>query len=88
MFVGLGIPRQEKWIYKNMKSLGNVVAIGIGGSFDVISGSLSRAPMLIQKMGLEWLYRLIQEPWRWKRDLELFTFVWRVLLTKIGIIRR
>ncbi|WP_024822216.1 WecB/TagA/CpsF family glycosyltransferase [Aminobacterium mobile] len=88
LFVGLGIPRQEKWIYKNMKSLGNVVAIGIGGSFDVISGSLSRAPMLIQKMGLEWLYRLIQEPWRWKRDLELFTFVWRVLLTKIGIIRR
>ena len=88
LFVGMGLPRQEKWIYAHREDLGNLVAIGVGGSFDVISGKLTRAPLLIQKAGLEWLYRLVQEPWRWKRDLELFTFAVRVLLTKIGIVRR
>ncbi|MDD2378320.1 MAG: WecB/TagA/CpsF family glycosyltransferase [Aminobacterium colombiense] len=88
LFVGMGIPRQEKWIHAHRQELGDLVAIGVGGSFDVISGNLSRAPLFIQKAGLEWLYRLIQEPWRWKRDLDLFAFAVRVLLTKLGIVRR
>lgn len=71
LFVALQMPDQEKWIYKNSNYFKGICAMGIGGSFDVISGNLKRAPLLIQKLGMEWLYRLIQEPWRWKRILKL-----------------
>ncbi len=85
LFVALGVPKQEIWLTQHGEDLGNVVAVGVGGAFDVLSGGLRRAPVVWQKLGLEWLYRLIQEPWRWKRDLELFLFVVRVLLTKVGL---
>jgi N-acetylglucosaminyldiphosphoundecaprenol N-acetyl-beta-D-mannosaminyltransferase len=67
MFVGLGVPRQEKWLKQFQASIGVPVAMGVGGSFDVLAGRVKRAPALFQKLHLEWFYRLIQEPWRFKR---------------------
>jgi len=86
LFVAMGVPKQEKWLYETLPLIGPVVAGGVGGAFDVISGKLARAPQAFQKCGLEWLYRLFQEPWRFKRDLQLFTFACLVLLTRIGIV--
>lgn len=79
IFVALGSPRQEYWILENMNSLHPFVFQGVGGSFDVISGNLKRAPEIFQKLGLEWFYRLIKEPWRWKRQLILPKFLIKVL---------
>jgi N-acetylglucosaminyldiphosphoundecaprenol N-acetyl-beta-D-mannosaminyltransferase len=71
LFVGFGIPRQEKWIARYLDDLGVPVAIGVGGSFDVISGRLQRAPRWMQVAGLEWLFRTIQQPKRLPRLLSL-----------------
>jgi len=87
LFVAMGIPRQEKWIKRHSAILNRCIAVGLGGSFDVMSGKLKRAPLWMQKVGLEWFYRLIQEPWRWKRMLGLPVFVIRVLLSKFGLYR-
>lgn len=81
LFVGLGVPKQEYWLEKHLADTGAVVGMGIGGSMDVISGRLSRAPKAWQRMGMEWLYRLIQEPWRWRRLVKLPLFVWYLVLT-------
>lgn len=71
LFVALGHGKQEKWIYHNLDKITSVrVAIGVGGSFDYISGAVDRAPVWIQKAGFEWLYRLIRQPKRWKRILD------------------
>ena len=68
LFVALGAPKQEIWIHENLKKLPSVkLAIGIGGSFDFISGKIKRAPIVFQKTGLEWLWRLTLEPKRIKR---------------------
>lgn len=75
LFVALGSPAQEYWIVKHMYSLVPKVYQGVGGSFDVVSGRLKRAPLFFQKLGLEWFYRLIKEPWRWKRQLVLPKFL-------------
>ncbi|HHW57114.1 MAG TPA: WecB/TagA/CpsF family glycosyltransferase [Clostridia bacterium] len=79
LFVALGAPKQEKWIYKNRGKLKVKIAMGVGGSFDVIAGKAKRAPYLYRKLGLEWLYRLIQEPWRYKRMMALPKFAFKVL---------
>ncbi len=84
MFVAFGSPEQEKWIYQNRASLQGVTCIGVGGAFDFIGGRVGRAPRLIQKIGLEWLFRLVKQPWRWKRQLRLVEFVWLVLKEKIS----
>ncbi len=88
LLVAMGQPRQEKWVMKYRESLGNILAVGIGGAFDVFSGSLKRAPLWVQKIGFEWLYRLIQEPDRWKRNLGLFKFAFRIFAAKLGLYRR
>jgi N-acetylglucosaminyldiphosphoundecaprenol N-acetyl-beta-D-mannosaminyltransferase len=67
LLVALGVPRQEKWIARHQAALGVPVAMGVGGSFDVFAGRVQRAPGTFQKLHLEWLYRLIQEPWRFQR---------------------
>jgi N-acetylglucosaminyldiphosphoundecaprenol N-acetyl-beta-D-mannosaminyltransferase len=68
LFVGLGAPKQEYWIYQVHQELGVPVSIGIGGSFELVSGAVPRAPIWMQKSGLEWFFRLIAEPRRlWKR---------------------
>ncbi|MDO8587777.1 MAG: WecB/TagA/CpsF family glycosyltransferase [Armatimonadota bacterium] len=62
LFVAMGIPKQEKWIAAHLGELGVLVAIGIGGSFDVFSGNVRRAPAWMRNHGLEWLHRLISNP--------------------------
>ena len=59
--------------------------MGVGGSFDVVAGRIARAPQTIRRLGLEWLYRLLKEPWRWRRQLALPRFVWLVALDEFGI---
>jgi len=68
IFVALGAPKQEKWIYNNIPKLNSVkLAMGVGGAFDFISGKIKRAPNIFKKLGIEWFYRLIVEPKRIKR---------------------
>ncbi len=82
LLVAYGAPRQDKWIERNIARTGAAVAIGIGGSLDFIVGTQKRAPRWIQRIGLEWLYRLVREPWRWRRQLALPRFVWCVLRSR------
>lgn len=79
LFVAFGFPKQEEWIYKNLPHLPVKAAMGVGGSFDYISGAVIRAPYLIRAMGFEWLFRLIHQPWRIKRQLALLQFIWLVV---------
>ncbi len=70
VLVALGAPKQEFWMYRHGCRLGVPVLIGVGGSFEMLGGVLRRAPRLMQRMGCEWLYRLLLEPGRlWKRYL-------------------
>jgi N-acetylglucosaminyldiphosphoundecaprenol N-acetyl-beta-D-mannosaminyltransferase len=82
LLIGLGVPRQEKWIANNINQINASVFIGVGGSFDVFSGKVKRAPVTMQKLHLEWLYRLYKEPWRWKRMLALPKFMGAVYMGK------
>lgn len=85
LFVGFGAPRQEKWLVENRERLqraGVRVAMVVGGSFDVISGQLAKPPAWVESLNLEWLFRLVQEPSRWKRQMWLARFLWRVLSWK------
>ncbi len=71
LLVAFGHNKQEKWIYENVKNLPTVkIAMGVGGSFDYISGLVGRAPCFLRKVGLEWLYRLVNQPKRVKRILK------------------
>ena len=79
LFVCLGAPRQEKWIYKHKDKLMVKVAMGVGGSIDVFAGTVQRAPEFFCKTGLEWFYRLMKEPWRAKRMTDLPKFAVTVL---------
>ncbi|WNF37316.1 WecB/TagA/CpsF family glycosyltransferase [Bacillaceae bacterium IKA-2] len=67
IFVALGVPKQELWIKNNLDQFEEGVFIGVGGSFDVLSGQTKRAPIGFQKLGIEWLYRVITQPSRLKR---------------------
>jgi N-acetylglucosaminyldiphosphoundecaprenol N-acetyl-beta-D-mannosaminyltransferase len=82
LFVGLGSPRQEIFLKHHLQETGCGVGIGVGGSFDVLAGNVERAPMLWQRLNVEWLYRLVREPQRWRRQLALPKFVWLVLLER------
>lgn len=80
LLVALGVPRQEKWIARHQEALGIPVAMGVGGSFDVFAERVQRAPAWMQRLHLEWLFRLYQEPWRWRRMAgTLPRFAWLVL---------
>jgi len=85
-FVGLGCPRQEVWAYENHESL-SMPVIAVGAAFDFHAGNLRQAPSLMQRVGLEWLYRLMNEPRRlWRRYLLLNPFFLSLLiLQKIGV---
>src|SRR5690606_16712435 len=67
LFVAMGIPKQEKFIAKYLHEIGAAVNMGVGGSFDVLSGTVKRAPKLLQSLRLEWLWRLIQNPKKWRK---------------------
>lgn len=82
VLVALGSPRQEEFIREARKLLPEALMIGVGGSFDVWSGEVERAPEIYQKLGLEWLYRTAKEPWRLKRIFPtLPRFLFRVLFS-------
>lgn len=87
LFVAFGSPKQEKWIAENLEKLPVYAAMGVGGAFDFISGSVPRAPAAIRKIGLEWAYRLIRQPWRWRRQLRLVKFAGLVLKEKLQSLR-
>ena len=82
IFVALGSPKQENWITSNMDKLCVKIYQGVGGSFDVLSGNIKRAPKVMQKLGLEWLYRLIKEPKRIFRQLKLIKFLFLIIFNK------
>lgn len=82
LFVAFGSPDQELWLTHHKKEFSGVVAMGVGGSFDYLSDEVSRAPIFIQKLGLEWFYRLINQPWRWKRQVRLLRFIGLVFKEK------
>ena len=82
VFVALGSPKQEYWITDNMDKVSAKIFQGVGGSFDVFSGNIKRAPKWMQKIGLEWLYRLLKEPKRIFRQLKLVKFLWLALIEK------
>ena len=76
ILVGLGVPRQEFWIHEHRSLCPHAIWIGVGGSFDIWSGTKTRAPEWLRNNHLEWTYRLYQEPWRWRRMLALPKFAW------------
>lgn len=80
--VGLGVPRQEYWIAKHRHIAPEAIWIGVGGSFDIWADRKQRAPAWFCENHLEWVYRLYQEPWRWRRMLALPRFAWRAILAK------
>jgi len=81
LLVALGMPKQEKWIYDNLKKMPSVrLAVGVGGAFDFISGRIHRAPRFMQKTGMEWLWRLFCQPRQWRKTWRsVATFLWLVL---------
>ena len=83
LLVGLGAPKQEKWIYKYKDELPVKICIGVGGSFDGMSGKVKRAPNIFIKLGLEWFYRLLRQPTRFFRMLKLPLFLLVVIKEKL-----
>lgn len=82
VLVAYGAPGQVEWIARNREALATAgvrLAVGVGGAFDFLSGRVRRAPAWMRRLGLEWLYRLLREPWRWRRQLVLPVFAWRVV---------
>jgi N-acetylglucosaminyldiphosphoundecaprenol N-acetyl-beta-D-mannosaminyltransferase len=85
LLVGRSADKQEPWIAKHKQQLQVPIMMGVGGSFDVLSGKLKRAPVIFQKLRLEWFYRLLQEPWRYKRMLTLPKFAMKVIREKENV---
>lgn len=86
IFVGMGATRQEAWIHTHRPLFPEALLMGVGGSFDVLAGKVRRAPQRWQRWGLEWLWRLKEEPWRWRRMRVLPYFVLIVWGMKIGLV--
>jgi len=84
ILVGLGVPRQELWIAQNRHLCPDATWIGVGGSFDIWAGIKSRAPSWLRNNHLEWLYRLYQEPWRWRRMMALPQFALKAISQRLA----
>jgi N-acetylglucosaminyldiphosphoundecaprenol N-acetyl-beta-D-mannosaminyltransferase len=85
LFVGLATPEQELWISRNLTRFNARIVMGVGGSFDVISGTLKRAPAVFRSAGLEWLFRFMQQPWRICRSWYLIRFVAFIFFQKLRV---
>lgn len=85
LFVGYGFPKQEQWIYDNLEKLPVRVAMTVGGAFDIVSGSLPRAPKILRSLGLEWFWRLMLQPKRITRQIKLLEFMWMVFIERLKI---
>jgi N-acetylglucosaminyldiphosphoundecaprenol N-acetyl-beta-D-mannosaminyltransferase len=83
LLVAYGAPRQDLWIRQHRDALPRVVrvAMGVGGVFDYLSGRVPLAPAPLRRLGLEWLYRLLKQPWRWRRIIRVFQFGATVLVS-------
>ncbi|MFA6428041.1 MAG: WecB/TagA/CpsF family glycosyltransferase [Candidatus Buchananbacteria bacterium] len=86
LFVAFGSPSQEQWLAENINKLPSIrLAVGVGGTFDFLARLIKRAPSSWQKLGLEWLWRLMQQPWRYRRIIRaVIIFPWRVLKQKFS----
>jgi N-acetylglucosaminyldiphosphoundecaprenol N-acetyl-beta-D-mannosaminyltransferase len=82
LLVAYGAPRQDKWIARNKERLSVPVSIGVGGAFDFVAGEARRAPVWMQRLGLEWLHRLWRQPWRVRRIFNA------VVLFPLAVLRR
>jgi len=82
LFVAMGSPKQEQWIEQHRDNLYPMLYQGVGGSFDVLAGNVKRAPAAFQRLGAEWLYRLLKEPSRLKRQMNLPKFLFEVFKQK------
>ena len=82
LFVAMGHPKQEKWIYKHRKELKVDVAAGQGGTFDYEAGRIRRAPVVFQKLGIEWFWRLLMQPSRIVRMMALPVYLLKIVFTK------
>lgn len=82
LFVAFGSPAQDFWIARNKLELNVPVTMGVGGTFDYVAGRARRAPRWMQNAGLDWLWRLCQQPWRWRRMLVLIPFGWLALVRR------
>jgi N-acetylglucosaminyldiphosphoundecaprenol N-acetyl-beta-D-mannosaminyltransferase len=83
LLVAYGAPKQDKWIARNLERLQIPVCVGVGGSFDFLAGEVRRAPVWVQKLHMEWLHRLLQQPSRWRRIWNaVVVFSWRVWRSK------
>ena len=85
LFVAMGTPRQEMWIASHMDELNTRLMMGVGGSLDVASGTNRRAPKLFCRTGTEFLYQLISQPWRWKRQLAYFSFMMQIFAQRLSM---
>lgn len=83
LFVAMGIPKQEKWIAEHLDELNVSVAMGVGGTFDVLSGKVSRAPQWMRKHGLEWVHRLASNPGKIGKVMTLPVFLWLVMKDRL-----
>lgn len=83
IFVAFGSPWQELWIKRHRNQFQNCIVMGVGGAFDFLAGEVPRAPIIIRRLGFEWLFRLVVQPWRWRRQLRL---VWFSLLISLGFL--
>ncbi|GAA4720943.1 WecB/TagA/CpsF family glycosyltransferase [Brevibacillus fulvus] len=79
LFAALGAPKQDLWMDRYAANLQVSLMMGVGGSFDVIAGKVKRAPRVWQRLHLEWLYRLLSQPSRWRRQLAIPRFLWKVV---------
>lgn len=88
LLVAMGFPIQERWIAANLDRLKVSVAVAEGGSFSFISGATRRAPAWMRRAGLEWLFRLLRQPSRLRRQVALPVFVWLVVRERLGLGRK
>ncbi len=82
LLVAYGAPAQDLWLARNLDRTGAKVGVGVGGAFDYIAGVVPRAPRWMRRTGLEWLYRLIRQPWRWRRQRGLPLYTLLVLISR------
>lgn len=83
IFVGLGFPKEERWIYKVKNEFSNTVFVSVGGSIDVISGEIKKAPAYFMDRGLDWFYRIITKPWRIGRLMRVVLYCLKIIFKRI-----
>lgn len=84
IFAAFGSPWQEKWFWRHKDQFTGIICMGVGGGFDFASGSVRRAPYWMRTVGIEWLFRLITQPWRLRRQLKLVSYLFLLLKAKLG----